>query len=1244
MSRGFAVVPEIEELANPFPGLRPFEFDESHLFFGRDGQSEQLLRKLGGARFVAVVGTSGSGKSSLVRAGLLPDLFGGFIASAGSHWRVAMMRPSNDPLGNLSQALASPDVLGSETDGNAQLQATIIEATLRRGSLGLVEVVRQNRMPANENLLVVVDQFEELFRFERVTRDEQYHYAAASFVKLLLEAARQTEFAIYVVLTMRSDFLGDCSLFWGLPEAVNDGQYLIPRLTRDQRAEAITGPIAVCGGQITQRLVNRLLNDMGDDFDQLPILQHALMRAWDHWKKNEAETRPFDLADYEAIGGMEEALSRHADEAYNELTDERSRLIAERIFKGLTEKGSDNREIRRPVVLKELCALSEADISEVRAVIEIFRREGRSFLMPPAHVPLDEDSLIDISHESLIRNWQRLKAWVNEEALSAQIYRRLAETAALYERGEAGLWRDPDLQIALNWREKNIPNQMWASRYHKQFEAAMEFLSASVRARSAELLEVEQRRKKKFRVVATLALVFAVAFLFALAAFAYAIIQGRAVQLEAKKNSQLLYAADLNLAQQSYEDNNIERGRELLEAHAPEYIYPGNHLETLKGGLAGFEWYYLWRLFHSETRTLADNKDAVTSVSFAPDGTLAYASKDGTLKLLTRISDRESKPVKGIEKDEVRAVAFSPNGEMLAVAAGPGHVKLFPTASTESAGERLPLPEKLINAQPDSFSNLAFSPDGKTLAIGMGISGLAHSVLLWNTETRRLLPALEKHTASINSIAFSPNGKQFVTGSDDGTVIIWNTASNTYFKTLQGDSDNPVKAVAFSSDANVLAVGYGDGTVRLWPGAVIQGKPGEHKELEIAQKRGVVGLAFTPDNRVLAVGRDDGTVQLWVSPLTRPATNDRYRELTTLKGHLGGVTSLTFSPDGKMLATGSNDKTVKLWEISPRIFDGISAINSLALSRDGHVLAVGSIDKTVTLCDVNDLQMCRPWNRPAVSTTSIALSPDGGLLATGAEDGSNRVLLWDTQSVDKEPVKLKGPTDIVNAIAFSPDGKLVAAGSRDKTIRVWDISTQTPWRIYQLPAKAGSVKAVAFSPDARVLAAGSGDGVVTLWNMNAEAEPIALSGFARAVTSVAFSSDGRMLAAGSEDTTTKLWNVASLEPSSAEPWNAASQKIMELATLKEHRGGITSTVFSPDSKTLATADSDGTIKLWSVTTFRVKELITLKGHAEEAVTSLVFAPDGKWLASGSLDNTVRFWSAATGDDYQAQRRVGRTNE
>jgi energy-coupling factor transporter ATP-binding protein EcfA2 len=487
---------EINRTANPFPGLRPFESAETHLFFGRDGQSEELLRRLKRTRFLAVVGTSGSGKSSLVRAGLLPALQGGLMAGAGSDWRIAIMRPGSDPVGNLARALASPMVLGSvDGDQSADMQAILAETTLRRSSLGLVELVSRARTKVDEggqplfhdyeNLLVVVDQFEELFRFKQLIEEENSQEDAAAFVKLLLEAVRQPEGKIYVVLTMRSDFLGDCSQFWDLPEAINSGQYLIPRMTRDERREAITGPVAVGQGAISEPLVNQLLNDVGDNPDQLPILQHALMRTWAYWRGHPRNGAPMDIPDYKDTGGMAKALSRHADEAYDELSAEQ-KLIAEKMFKGLTEKGADNREIRRPMEAQEICELTGADQAEVIRVVEAFRREGRSFLMPPptdaltgAPIPLTGESLIDISHESLIRNWERLKTWVDNEAKSARIYKRLAETAVLYSEGRAGLWRGPDLQIALKWREEDKPNQVWARRYHPEFKNAMAFLDKS---------------------------------------------------------------------------------------------------------------------------------------------------------------------------------------------------------------------------------------------------------------------------------------------------------------------------------------------------------------------------------------------------------------------------------------------------------------------------------------------------------------------------------------------------------------------------------------------------------------------------------------------------------------------------------------------------------------------------------------------------------------------------------------------
>ncbi|HSE17114.1 MAG TPA: tetratricopeptide repeat protein [Pyrinomonadaceae bacterium] len=484
-------------LKNPFPGLRPFETEEYRLFFGREGQSDELISRLSRARFLAVVGTSGSGKSSLIRAGLMPALRGGMMKGAGSGWRIAVMRPGGNPIGNLAAELAKKEVLSAAGMGLSDEEGeAIIEATLRSGSLGILNVAREARLGEHEKLLIVVDQFEELFRF-RAAKEGSSVDEASAFVKLLLEAAQQRELSIYIVLTMRSDFLGDCAQFQGLPEAINDGQYLIPRMTRDERRFAVTGPVGVTRGKISEPLINRLLNDVGDNPDQLPILQHALMRTWEYWQAHRRDGEPIGLAHYEAIGTMTDALSRHADEAYNELPDDRSRKIAEVLFKTLSERGADNREIRRPTRLGTICEITGASVAEVIAVIDVFRGGGRSFLMPPIGTELNADSVIDISHESLIRNWQRLKQWVNEEAQSVRIYRRVAETAVLHREGSEGLMQEPALSFALDWRDNSHPAAAWGERYHPEFETAMSYLEQSRLAREERLAAEEQRRNEE---------------------------------------------------------------------------------------------------------------------------------------------------------------------------------------------------------------------------------------------------------------------------------------------------------------------------------------------------------------------------------------------------------------------------------------------------------------------------------------------------------------------------------------------------------------------------------------------------------------------------------------------------------------------------------------------------------------------------------------------------------------------------
>ena len=476
---------------NPFPGLRPFGEEEDYLFFGREDQTNDLLKLLRTQRFLAVVGTSGSGKSSLVRAGMLPALYGGTMAGVGSDWETVVFRPGGDPLLNLAEAMIAADLYDPE-DAEAPFR---IRATLSRSRQGLVQAVEYSDLPRESNLLIVVDQFEELFRYRGVSGKHQEQ--ASAFVKLLLNAARTEERSIYVVITMRSDYLGDCAHLSGLAEAVNDGKYLIPKLTRDQRRDAIVKPAAVGGGKISESLVQQLLNDVGEDADQLPILQHALMRIWDFWQQDHDEDEPVTLRHYDAVGGIANALSNHADEVYDELPTEESRGLARKVFQTITERGGDERGIRRPTRMDKLCEIVAATPEDVSIILDAYRQVGRTFVMPLEETEITAETVVDISHESLMRVWRRLSRWVEEESQNARVYTRLAETASLYHRDLAGVYRDPDLAIALSWREQAQPNGAWAGRYREGFTEAIKFLEKSYETTHAEEIAKEEARERE---------------------------------------------------------------------------------------------------------------------------------------------------------------------------------------------------------------------------------------------------------------------------------------------------------------------------------------------------------------------------------------------------------------------------------------------------------------------------------------------------------------------------------------------------------------------------------------------------------------------------------------------------------------------------------------------------------------------------------------------------------------------------
>jgi tetratricopeptide (TPR) repeat protein len=491
---------------NPYVGLRPFESADSFYFFGRREQTAELLELLHGSRFLAVVGSSGCGKSSLIRAGLIPALLGGFLVEERDRWRVATAKPGDAPLRNLAGALAA--AVGDAGDAAALRQA-MTESHVQGVADFLVP-----RLGDGTNLLLLVDQFEEVFAFRGLEDDVQIadlspaqrrerairRGAAADYVDLLLALAERAAQPVYVVLTLRTDFLGECDLFYGLPEALNRGRYLVPRLDRPQLRQAIEGPALLAGARLAPRLLDGLLNELGDRSDRLPVLQHALQRTWEAWRGDGGGA--IDQEHYRAAGTLEEALSRHAEEALRE----EDLAATARIFQRLTDTDASLRRVRRPATLSQLVAVSGLDRPGVEGILERFRAGGRHFVVLSAGAS-PEDPRVDLSHESLIRQWDRLRSWVDEERQSRDTFVELVRGARREAAGKAALLRDPELQIALDWRAAAAPTAAWAERYSRRegdFDLAMRYLD-----RSAEAARAAARHRVRTRnlLIATTAVV-----------------------------------------------------------------------------------------------------------------------------------------------------------------------------------------------------------------------------------------------------------------------------------------------------------------------------------------------------------------------------------------------------------------------------------------------------------------------------------------------------------------------------------------------------------------------------------------------------------------------------------------------------------------------------------------------------------------------------------------------------------------
>lgn len=970
---------------NPFPGLRPFKVEESHLFFGREGQSEEILKKLADEKFVAVIGASGSGKSSLIYCGLVPTLYGGFIGEAKSKWNIIASRPGNAPIENLASAILSKT---KHTDQDDLIKQKLNASILRSSSNGLIEILDQSFDFEKESILVIIDQFEELFRYKGGRKDQSTYNESEAFVKLLVNANKSKDVPIYVVLTMRSDFIGECSQFYELTELINDSNYLIPQMTREDFKRAIEGPVAVGGAKIETQLVQQLLNEVGDNPDQLPILQHALMRTWNYWMEHSDKEQAINISDYEAIGKVEKALSEHANEAYDEL-DEEQKWICESMFKTITEKGNDNRGIRHPTSIQDIASISRSSVEQVISVIEPFRAAGRSFITPSQEVPLDADSIIDLSHESLMRIWNKLKVWVEEEWDAVQMYMRLSEAAEMYQVGSTGLWRPPDLQLALNWREKQKPTLAWAQRYNPAFERAMVYLETSDKEFKAEEENKVKLQKRQLRRSKIFAIVLGSAAIVAMGLTVYSqMLKTEAVKQEQEAQRQ----KELALVQQEIAE------RQTIIAQEQE--------EIAKAQKDSAE-IQRQRAVQSEKQAIANEKLAQQQSELA-----LKREKEATEARAEAEENAEKARRESIAAEKARQEAFQ--RRMLSIAQSMA-VKSVQISDDKQLKALVAYQAYLFNK---NFEGHEHNPD-VYLGLYYAVKGLKGS--FYN--------AVNGHTGSVTDVAFIPGTSTMFSTGGDGKVLKWdvNHLESSYETILENPRGQ--KSMGITNDGGWLICATDDNKILL-----LNTTNNVEMDQELTGHAGsVTKIAVAPNSEYFISASIDKTIRKW---------DLRTYESEILMEVNSRINDVDISPDSEYLVYSTKEGVVGKMEVKDssnieiiRESNNIS-VSSLKYNHAGNWLVLGASNGDLKILNAETYQEIQDLEGGRFQINDIDFVDNDQLMATASQDGTVR--LWDCVDLNNQPIELTDHESWALSNTFSPDNTKLVSTSKDKDrIIIW---------------------------------------------------------------------------------------------------------------------------------------------------------------------------------------------------------------
>ncbi|MFE3203256.1 hypothetical protein [Embleya sp. NPDC059237] len=1126
----------LDDVPSPYPGLARFEIEDSEQFFGRDRLIDDVLDLVRTRRLAALVGASGSGKSSLLRAGLIPRLWqsDGDPAGAAPFGRPAEIRirtPGSHP----ADVLTAFGPRGDDGDGDEDGD----------GHTG--------------DIVVIVDQFEEIFTLCR------YRAERTEFLNGLIAAVRRPEGGVRVVIAVRADFYGRCAEHRQLAEALRETTLLVGPMTPAELRQAIVGPAQAHGLIVERALTARLVEEVQGEPGGLPLLSHVMREIW-----RRRRARTLSVEAYEAAGGVHGAIAATAEQVCSRLSSEELVLVR-RVLLRLITPGEGAQDTRRPVARAELEAVGTGTAAPgtgpAQGIASILEQ-----LVQARLVTLDGEN-VELVHEALITAWPRLRAWIDEDREGILTHRRLTEAAGVwadFARDPGTLYRGTRLAVAREWAERD--------RHRDELtELEGDFLAASIAAEDRERMVAARRTRRLRYLAAGLALL-----LVAVTVVGGVAVEQRRSALRSRDTalSRQLAAQALNLA------DSRPGTAMLLSVEA----YRTAHTAEARGALLSMS---TRRFYQAE---LTGHVDAVSEVAYSPDGTLASVGRDGKVVLWDSVR-RVRLATLTDHPGWLRAVAFSRDGRSMATGGDDGRVVVWdvaqrrPRATMTGYGASIKsvafgADGRTVAAAGDNGTtavwdvesgqrrltltghagrvwSVEFSPDGRTIAT----CGADHTARLWRAEDGAPLTVLTGHTASVDSVVFSPDGTLLATGSRDRTAQLWDIAHGTSVAVLRGH-DAEVRAVAFSPDGRTLASAGQDHLIKLWDTA-------RHSlgATFVGHGSNIYGIAFHPRGDRLAAAGESGTVSLW-DPTRRP-----------LDGHSDRVNDIAFSPDGRTLATSGTDRATLLWDLArgtgPRaLAPGTSAIRGVAFSPDGRTLAtVAGVspdstngpaqppDPNEQVLTLFDLAGGAPPVRLIghdERVTDVAFSPDGRMIATASVDKT--VIVRD--AVRHTPLtRLVVDTGTegsgVNAIAFSPDGHTLATANYDGRVTLWDT---TRWvRTAVLTGHTGQVRAVAFSPDGRTLATAGIDQTVQLWDPARQTRRATLLNTAGATISLTFSPDGRILATADADTSVMIWDVADHT---------------RLATLTGHTGQVRTVAFGPDGHTLASGGDDHVVRLW----------------------------------------------------------------